>query len=62
MLNDHRKPQALRFLQQADSGLAELLGPDVELPRDGHLWRINAAAFTSAQAYRAIIDAAGAGT
>ena len=62
VLNDHRKPQALRFLQQADSGLAELLGPDVELPRDGHLWRINAAAFTSAQAYRAIIDAAGAGT
>lgn len=57
VLNDHRKPQALRFLQQADSGLAELLGPEVELPRDGHLWRINAAAFGSAQAYRAIIDA-----
>ncbi len=57
VLNDHRKTQSLRFLQQADAGIAELLGADVELPRESHLWHINASAFQSPEAFLATIDA-----
>ena len=58
VLNDHRKPDALRFVRQAAAGIEELLGPDVELPRQDHLWEINLAAFAHADAYRMTLHAA----
>lgn len=56
VLNDHRKPEAMRFVQQANAGIGELLG-DVEIPGEGRLWSINHDAFERADAYRAIIKA-----
>ena len=56
VLNDHRKPENLRFVQQLSSGVGELLG-DVEIPGDGRVWSINDDAFERADAYRAIIKA-----
>lgn len=58
VLNDHRKPAQLRFLQQASTGMAELLGDDVALPTEGRVWTINADAFDKPEAYAAIIQAA----
>jgi 5-methylcytosine-specific restriction protein B len=57
VFNDHRKPAALQFLQQAKSGMAELLGDDVELPGEGRVWTIQTQAFDKPEAYAAIITA-----
>lgn len=57
VLNDHRKPEALRFVRQVNLGVAELLGDEVELPGEGRLWRINNDAFDLPEAYRAVIKA-----
>ena len=56
VLNDHRKPEEMRFVQQLSAGIAELLG-DVEIPGEGRVWSINDDAFERADAYRAIIKA-----
>lgn len=61
VLNDHRKAEPLRFVRQREGELAGLLGPDVELPRDTHLWTINTQAFGNPAAYLATIDAGNAG-
>ena len=57
VLNDHRKPEALRFVRQVNLGVAELLGDEVEFPGEGRLWRINNDAFDLPEAYRAVIKA-----
>jgi 5-methylcytosine-specific restriction protein B len=57
VLNDHRKPVDLQFLRQANAGLVELLGDGIELPSEGRLWTIDAAAFEKPEAYEAIIKA-----
>jgi len=57
VLNDHRKPADLQFLQQSKTGVAELLGDDVDLPGEGRIWTINAQAFDKPEAYLAIIKA-----
>jgi 5-methylcytosine-specific restriction protein B len=58
VLNDHRgKPDELRFLQQANGGMSDLLGEGVDLPGEGRLWTINSSAFERAEAYLAIIKA-----
>lgn len=58
VLNDHRKPVALRFVRQSAAGIEDLLGPEVDLPRQGHLWEINADAFDNRGAYLMTIQAA----
>jgi 5-methylcytosine-specific restriction protein B len=57
VLNDHRKAADLQFLRQSNAGMAELLGDGIELPSEGRLWTINAAAFEKPEAYLAIIKA-----
>jgi len=57
VLNDHRKPAELQFLQQTAVGMSELLGDKVELSTEGRVWTINAAAFDKPEAYAAIIQA-----
>lgn len=58
VLNDHRKPDALRFVRQAGADATDLLGPEVDLPRQGGRWDINLPAFERAEAYRMTIEAA----
>lgn len=58
VLNDHRKPDALRFVRQAGADATDLLGPEVDLPRHGARWDINLPAFERAEAYRMTIEAA----
>lgn len=57
VLNDHRKPAPLRFLQQTEGSMAELFGSDVDVPGEGRLWTVNDAAFERPEAYLAIIKA-----
>ena len=57
VLNDHRKPPGLQFVQQVNTGITELLGNDVELPGEGRVWTVNAPAFDKPEAYAAIIKA-----
>lgn len=57
VLNDHRKSAELQFLWQSKDDMTQLLGDDVELPREGRVWAINAAAFSNPLAYLAIIKA-----
>jgi len=57
VLNDHRKPDALRFLSQTNGGMTDLLGDSVELPGEGRLWTVNRDAFSNPAAYQAIIKA-----
>ncbi len=61
VLNDQRKKNAaLQFLQKREASEG-LFGPDVDLPRDAHLWSINAKAFENPEAYKATIQASVAG-
>lgn len=57
VLNDHRKPAPLRFLQQTEGSMSELFGSDVDVPGEGRLWTVNDAAFERPEAYLAIIKA-----
>lgn len=57
VLNDHRKPDALKFVRQVKIDMAELLGDDVELPSEGRVWEINREAFDIPDAYLATIKA-----
>ena len=56
VLNDHRKPEGLKFVQHVNVGIGELLG-DVEIPGEGRVWSINDDAFELADAYLATIKA-----
>ena len=56
VLNDHRKPEGLKFVQHVNAGIGELLG-DVEIPGEGRVWSINDDAFELADAYLATIKA-----
>lgn len=56
VLNDHRKPTELQFLQQVTTDMTQLLGSDVELPGEGRVWTINAEAFNRPDAYLSIIQ------
>lgn len=62
VLNDHRKRPELQFLQETTVGMSELLGDKVELPTQGRVWTINAAAFDKPEAYATIIKAPQAAT
>jgi len=57
VLNDHRKPTPLRFLQQTEGGMVELFGSDVDVPGEGRLWTVNDMAFDHPAAYLGIIKA-----
>jgi len=57
VLNDHRKPDDLRFVTQVDAGAKALFGEGVELPNEARLWQVNDEAFDEPAAYKAIISA-----
>lgn len=55
VLNDHRKPEAQRFVQQVDAGSTALFGDGVELPNAARVWQVNADAFDDPAAFQGII-------
>lgn len=57
VLNDHRKPEGLRFVRQIKTSAAALFGEGVELPAASEVWQVNAGAFDEPAAYRAVIAA-----
>jgi 5-methylcytosine-specific restriction protein B len=54
VLNDHRKPEIDRFVDQDKQNVAALFG-DANVPVQGGVWRINNGAFKRASAYAGII-------
>jgi len=57
VLNDHRKPKALRFVRQPALDLLRLFGPDVPVNEQSRRWEINEAAFNEIEAYTRILSA-----
>ena len=51
VLNDHRKPEGLRFVTKRSNVAASLFGPNVTVNEQGGIWTINDAAFKSVDAY-----------
>lgn len=62
VLNDHQKPEGLKFLRQSNGGVSELFGDGIELPGEGRLWTINEQAFDEPAAYQGIIKGAATAT
>lgn len=58
VLNDHRKPEALRFIRQPANDLSQLFGEEVPLNGQGR-WELNDAAFGQVEAYAGILGPAG---
>lgn len=56
VLNDHRKPVADRFIDQAKPDMDALFG-DISVPAQGTVWRINSPAFNRISAYVGVIAA-----
>lgn len=57
VLNDHRKPHGLRIVRQAGLDMDDLLGPEVEMSRQGGVWEINLEALQIPESLRMIIKA-----
>lgn len=57
VLNDHRKPAALRFVSAPESNLVALFGEDVNVNGQNRRWTVNEGAFNRVDAYAAVIDA-----
>lgn len=60
VLNDHRKPEGLRFLSQPQNDVERLFGAGVAVNAAGQRWTLNDAAFELIGAYAGIIEASGA--
>lgn len=56
VLNDHRKPEANRFVIPAKSTLASLFGDDFEGRVQGKSWQLNVEALTNVDSYLSVID------
>jgi len=59
VLNDHRKPETLRFVGRPTSDLATLFGEGVSLSDQSLRWTVNEAAFNLVDAYAGVISAEG---
>ena len=57
VLNDHRKPEELRFVRQPASDVLRLFGPDVPVNEQNRRWEINETAFSEVEAYTRILSA-----
>jgi len=56
VLNDHRKPRELQFVQFTGVNVAELFGAEVNVARSPQIWAVNANAFTQVGSYLGIVD------
>lgn len=58
VLNDQAKPDdAYKFLIKEVASLAQVFGPDADLPQGNDLWRVNGKAFDEPQSYASILNA-----
>ncbi len=57
VLNDHRKPQAIRFVFKQNLNTQALFGDGVNISDQGGIWKINAPAFGQIESYLGIISA-----
>jgi len=55
ILNDHRKPKELQFVQKPEANLDQLFGSDVIVNEQNLRWMINTPAFSQLDAYRGVI-------
>ena len=60
VLNDHRKPRALQFVQASDVSTAELFGSGVDVSRAPTTFALNEAAFDRIESYLGVIGPHGA--
>lgn len=56
VLNDHRKPRELQFVQSTGVNVAELFGAEVNVARSPQTWAVNANAFAQVGSYLGIVD------
>ncbi|WP_291469763.1 AAA family ATPase [Acidovorax sp.] len=56
VLNDHRKPRELQFVQSIGVNVAELFGAEVNVARSPQIWAVNEHAFTQVGSYLGIVD------
>lgn len=56
VLNDHRKPRELQFVQSTGVNVAELFGAEVNVARSPQIWAVNEHAFTQVGSYLGIVD------
>lgn len=57
VLNDHRKPQATRFVFKQNLNTQALFGDGVNIGDQGGIWKINTPAFGQIESYRGIMSA-----
>lgn len=57
VLNDHRKPEKLRFVSQPPSSLAALFGEGVNVSERSQRWTVSDTAFNQIDAYIGVISA-----
>lgn len=57
VLNDHRKPQPIRFVFKQNLNTQALFGDGVNISDQGGIWKINAPAFGQIESYLGIISA-----
>jgi 5-methylcytosine-specific restriction protein B len=58
VLNDHCKPEAVRFILRPPISAVELFGDDVAEKLDDRRWTINRSAFNNIESYRSIVAVA----
>lgn len=56
VLNDHRKPRELQFVQSSGVNVAELFGAEVNVARSPQIWAVNEEAFAQVGSYLGIVD------
>lgn len=59
VLNDHRKPDALRFIAKPKTNLDLLFGEGVAVNEQSQRWVVNEAAFDNIEAFAAVVSAQG---
>lgn len=55
VLNDHRKPQAIRFVFRQNLNIQTLFGDGVNVSDQGGIWKVNDAAFGKIESYLGIL-------
>lgn len=56
VLNDHRKPREMQFVQSTGVNVAELFGAEVNVARSPQIWAVNEGAFVQVGSYLGIVD------
>lgn len=58
VLNDHAKPDDLKFIKSREAGMENLFGKDADVMPEQKVWCLNDEAFSNPESYRLISDGA----